>query len=399
MTTINVIVQRDAVHMCTDTTTLECDNYTVNGFMRKHTKVRFVPAVIAMRGYVMVEKEILSAIERAGISSFDELKSQLFGIVVSVCGDREAFWNSLISNAEHRPGKFNLIVAGLSETAGPQAFCISRIVEPNGNYRMNIETGDSFISPSSDRLNPAWNACSIALAEQHFNNPFVEVFVLELMKEQRRLYGMVTGGDADITTIAADGGISYRRVPVFGDKIGDRLEPGYELSDEERATSLMIAAQAVTAGKINTGDITSDSGVIGALSVKSLSIGDNAITAPKTQVLFNQVTGFNSGVSGFSISFDTTGLAGKTLCLYANFVGNVIYAGGSGISTTATLYIDGNLVSQTNAIDRTGSSIAAGGYDFVASGGPQALSVSVDWSSGPNAFMNRRTLYAVVTIR
>lgn len=109
-----------------------------------------------------------------------------------------------------------------------------------------------------------------------------------------------------------------------------------------------LAAGAVTTAKIATGAITSDSGVIGALAVKSLSIADNAATVPAVQQLGSFINIPVAGIDflSFTLSVDTNGLAGKPVQIYAHTTYKFTVAGGlSGTENTAwRLYINGSQV-------------------------------------------------------
>ena len=109
-----------------------------------------------------------------------------------------------------------------------------------------------------------------------------------------------------------------------------------------------IVAGSITAAKIGAGEITSDSGVIGALAVKSLSIADNAATVPASQTLGSDLSIGAGGTNffNFNLSVDTTGLSGKTIPIYANviFKFNCSYSGGGTQSTTFQLFINGTQV-------------------------------------------------------
>lgn len=127
-----------------------------------------------------------------------------------------------------------------------------------------------------------------------------------------------------------------------------------------------IVAGSITAAKIGTGEITSDSGVIGALALKSLSIADNAATVPSIQILAS-----NTSISGgtnffnFNLSVDTTGLSGKTIPIFASitFKFSCSYAGAGAQTTTFYLYVNGTVV------DRLDLQCVAGLYILSMSGG------------------------------
>ena len=74
----------------------------------------------------------------------------------------------------------------------------------------------------------------------------------------------------------------------------------------------------LNARAIVTGSITSASGAIGALSLKSLSLADNAVTVPVAQSVGGTLTGNNTNqnIFSFNLSVDTTGLSGKVIPIY-----------------------------------------------------------------------------------
>ncbi|QDP20657.1 phage tail protein [Bradyrhizobium cosmicum] len=127
-----------------------------------------------------------------------------------------------------------------------------------------------------------------------------------------------------------------------------------------------IVAGSILASKIAAGEITSDSGVIGALALKSLSIADNAATVPAIQILAS-----NTSISGgtnffnFNLSVDTTGLSGKTIPIFASitFKFSCSYAGAGTQTTTFYLYVNGSIV------DRLDLQCVAGLYILSMSGG------------------------------
>ncbi|MBW7968110.1 phage tail protein [Bradyrhizobium sp. BR 10289] len=110
-----------------------------------------------------------------------------------------------------------------------------------------------------------------------------------------------------------------------------------------------IVAGSITAVKIGAGELTSDSGVFGALSVKSLSIADNAVTVPVAQALASNVSGNGTSVSFFSfdLSIDTTGLSGKTIPVFVDLNAQWVSTATSG-TQSSTFWINVNGVTQTN---------------------------------------------------
>ncbi|MCW2077830.1 UNVERIFIED_ORG: hypothetical protein M2193_000005 [Bradyrhizobium japonicum] len=153
-----------------------------------------------------------------------------------------------------------------------------------------------------------------------------------------------------------------------------------------------ISAGAVTAAKIGAGEITSASGVIGALGVQSLSIADNAATVPVVQTLGSNVSGNGFGVTyfNFNLSIDTTGLSGKVIPVYANL--HAQWVNGSTGNQTSTF----NLVLNGTAVDGYTSTIASGqlalvllsgAVNITGNGGVMTVSVVAQFSGAAATYI------------
>jgi hypothetical protein len=79
----------------------------------------------------------------------------------------------------------------------------------------------------------------------------------------------------------------------------------------------MYADGTIYADALVTGTITSDSGKIGALSVKSLSIAGNAATVPNAQAYSSTITSTPTSFASFNVVVDTTGLVGASIPIWA----------------------------------------------------------------------------------
>jgi Putative phage tail protein len=158
----------------------------------------------------------------------------------------------------------------------------------------------------------------------------------------------------------------------------------------------------LAASAIVTGSITSDSGAIGALSVKALSIGDAAITVPAVQTLSSaEGAGSARTVNTVTLAIDTTGLSGKTIWILANWCGTIGY-GGTGAAPQASLIIDGATV-QTNYVTNSQDGFIAlvGAAPFTASGGTDNKTVSVSYQAAATGTpqLLQRTLWATAAKR
>ncbi|MCK1676653.1 MULTISPECIES: phage tail protein [unclassified Bradyrhizobium] len=153
-----------------------------------------------------------------------------------------------------------------------------------------------------------------------------------------------------------------------------------------------IVTGSITAAKIATGEITSASGVIGALSVQSLSIADNAATVPAVQTLGSSISIATTGTTflSFNLSVDTTGLSGKPVTIYASTTYKFTVAGGlTGTeNTTWQLLINGSQVDGfpiVMAANQTLIGSMSGAITVTGTGGVMTIPVSVRGFAGGGA--------------
>jgi hypothetical protein len=164
-----------------------------------------------------------------------------------------------------------------------------------------------------------------------------------------------------------------------------------------------IVAGTVDASRITTGTITSASGVIGALSVDSLSIKDNAVTVPVAQTTGANIfgAGFGNWVSFFSfnMSIDTTGLSGKTIVVYVSV--NSMWASGSPATETGQfrLLLNGSQVNYYQVTLPTGAAALtplSGAISITGTGGVVTVPIAAQFgSTSSNAILAGATLFAV----
>ena len=212
----------------------------------------------------------------------------------------------------------------------------------------------------------------------------------------------VTGGTVvPIFTVANVGGAP--KVAIRGDMYADGTIYGSRMVAGS-ITATEIAANTITADRLLTGTITSDSGKIGALSLKSLSIGNNAVTVPVATSYSATVGTSNVTLATFNVAVDTTGLAGQTLGLYA--IGTVV-VNSFGTSNTWTSYLQMTLPSPTNVqIAQTTnvngiSHTLSYNHSFTADGGVMNFSVSLIAAAAfaAGGFTATGSLYALATKR
>ena len=215
--------------------------------------------------------------------------------------------------------------------------------------------------------------------------------------------GVGGGAAVPIFTVASVGGVN--KVALRGDMYvdgtiaGSAMVTGSLTATQIAAhtiTATQIAANTITANEIATGTITSASGVIGALSVQSLSIAGQAVIVPAVQVLTAPATG--SGVSSLTISINTVGLAGQAVTIFVQWLATAGASGAtSGYATSAALFANGVQIGQGGvSIDNfttiNTSLTVFGVYSYTASGGVDNIPIRVDVGGGVN--VSYRALFA-----
>jgi hypothetical protein len=198
-----------------------------------------------------------------------------------------------------------------------------------------------------------------------------------------------------------NGGAGFSNFVVVADKFQVQL-PGYNGSAPVPVFGTGLVGGVPSVGingnlfvdgslyarSIVAGQLTSDSGVFGALSVKSLSIGDNAITAT--------VVGTSSGNSGsgtyvnatnFGMGIDTTGLAGKVISVLITFSGQQGTSGSS--NWYAAIGVNGGIIAGPFGGSTFQPSFSVQGvYSFTASGGYDTFSVQGFWNGQSGMSLN-----------
>lgn len=230
-------------------------------------------------------------------------------------------------------------------------------------------------------------------------------------------WGVSVGVDGVITgSIRIDGGASWSAVTIRADKFqiqltgfnGDApLLPftvgtvngvpavginGANMYLDGTLNARAIVAGSITAAKIGAGEITSDSGVIGALAVKSLSIADNAATVPAVQTLGSNVNGNGSNVLFFSfnLSIDTTGLSGKIIPIYANMHAQWVNGTTGNQSSEFVLFLNGSAVDGYTSTVGSGQLalvLLSGSINVTGTGGTVSVSIQGRFSGAAATYI------------
>lgn len=227
-------------------------------------------------------------------------------------------------------------------------------------------------------------------------------------KFQVALPGFSGGNTVPVFTIATVGGAP--KLAFRGDMIGDGSITTQKILAGS-VTTITLAAEAVTAdkvrakslsaGQIAAGIVTSDSGLIGALGVKSLSIGDEAVIVPRVQSLPAAFGGLGTSNS-ISVSIDTTGLAGKTITIFASWMSQISNVVPSQFNN-ASIYVNNVLIAPGSqslpAAGSINSWVITGLYSYPASGGVDVIPVRVDVNIGSQTSISNRSLIVQVVKR
>jgi hypothetical protein len=161
----------------------------------------------------------------------------------------------------------------------------------------------------------------------------------------------------------------------------------------------MYADGTIYADALVTGTITSDSGKIGALSVKSLSIAGNAVTVPNAQSFSTSINNTMATKASFTVSVNTTGLSGETLSLYA--IGTIhVDAFGTGNVLTANLKMNGSTVlSQAQSGTNSPQIVLSWNITFLGTGSTVNIPVLIEAQVLASTFTCEGSLFAIACKR
>jgi hypothetical protein len=222
----------------------------------------------------------------------------------------------------------------------------------------------------------------------------------------------VSGGAAvDVFDVLTVGGVA--KVALKGDMYATGTIAGTAVVTGS-LTATQIQANSITADRLVTGTITSASGKIGALSLDSLSIADNAATVPQFHVAASQyianVAGGYDTADTMTFTVDTTGLAGKPITINATWwavpgANNSVNSQlGARMSVNGTVLVESGRmfynVSSTNNFTVFMSLSAV--YSTTASGGVMTFTILVEGfctAAGGVGFLAGRNIGAVAAKR
>jgi hypothetical protein len=350
MTAINILRQKHAVHLISDGASYDEHQRLVSAGPKVFA-LPHINAAIGIRGPTVALPLMAHFVGHAA-SSFDGLKSQ----IVSVLKNAFGLCGTVLDRA-WSGSNFEVVVGGISQRTGPDAY----VVGCQGGEWSITDVPDIGFLPATPGTE-FYFASKMLSKVSSTDDVDPSAFGIEVIEIQRGATSRV-GSFAQLTSISSLG-IETKIIRRWQDEIGRHLDGA---------------------------TLTSCSGVIGALSVNSLSIGDNAVIVPGVALLGAAVTGNGTGqtVLTKAVVIDTTGLAGKTISAIVQFVaGQGISSGTSSWSVslaaggTSFAGISGGGTFQPNLC-------VAGLYQFTANGTPSdGFTVTVGWAAPGNMVLS-----------
>jgi hypothetical protein len=387
VTAINIMVQRDAVHILSDGASYDAEQR----FVSAGPKVFALPhinAAIGTRGPA-VALPLLAHFVGHESTSYDELKANITKVLQNVYTLTSHILTKCVFG-----GRFEVVIGGISETTGPDAYMIA--CDADGVVSPITEIPELGFMPSS--IQELHDFVTFTAMQQHAGSKVHPAdFLLQAMEIQRSArFGEYDtchiGAFAQITSIRADG-IETKILRRWSDTIGMPL--GGDAGSVFAALMALGKPRFCDPGQIRSASaclLEATAGAIDSLAVRSLNIGDNAVTVPVSQTLtpLNSTgTAGNQTAASFNVSVDTTGLAGKTFSVSA--VGVATIGINAAMSSMASISISLTINGSTAQAYSFPSGILApvmpfaGAVSITATGGVQTVPVTVLWNGGVNS--------------
>jgi hypothetical protein len=372
MTALNIVVESDAVHLFSDGASYDAEGLLVSAGPKVFA-LPHINAAIGTRGPA-IALPLLAHFVGQVATSYDGLKANIAPALQLAY----AMANEVLVKCPRR-GYFEVVIGGVSETTGPDAYSIS--CDADGVVSPITEISELGFMPGTI---PALDDLVIFaemkrhLKSLHPDLPTAEIatedFGLQALEIQRAarfsdLCGV--GSFAQVTSVRASG-ISTKILRRWDDKVGVPLG---------QDAALIASA-----------------GAIGALAVESVSIGDNAVTVPNVASVGSFLgTGVAAAIFNFNLSVDTTGLSGKSFAVY------VICNCTCGFSATtvahaASLFINGTSVQNMNFVSGQ-FFILSGTASLIATGGVMSINVTMNWNSPNSGSLGASTCFAMAVKR
>jgi hypothetical protein len=338
LTAINVLKQKDAVHLVSDGAAYDAKKRLVS-VGPKVFPLPHLNAAIGVRGPT-VALPILVHFIGHGATSYDGLKRNIVGILKQAQANARTVLGQSVAGAA-----FEVAIGGISETRGPDAYVVAcndqGVVSPLTQIN---ELGFMPSTPGVDAFIRTQNGKTIDAADFGLN-------VIELQRAAKFDGVCGVGGFAQITTVRRTG-IETKLLHRWPDQIGKPL---------------------------NDNILTSISGVIGALGVDSLSIADNAVTVPNVATIASHLgIGTGQAIFNFNLSINTTGLSGKIIPIFVSVFSSLSFTA-TNQAWDANLFINGTQVCDQSGTNGT-NYMLAGAVNITGTGSVMTVAVTQNWN-------------------
>lgn len=211
MSAINTLAKSDCVHLYTDAAIYQPDGY-LTGIGPKVRLLPHINAAMAMRGAYLGFAPIAEELSMA--PSFDVLK-ELIVPTLQACAKH---YSSLLEQCAAGP-EFEVVIAGLSENGGPNAYLVASHDRYGHAWRI-IELEGLSVTPANDAVQARIREIA---AGRDANDMDPDVDGLAILEAQRAAdAGAFVGGFAQITTIDA-AGVHSRVLRRWPDVVGEKL--------------------------------------------------------------------------------------------------------------------------------------------------------------------------------
>jgi hypothetical protein len=220
VSSVNVIRQRDAVYIVTDGAACLPDG-KLSHLTSKVVPLAHLEAAIAVRGLEAHVAMLGHAV--AGLAgSYDELKACIAPKLKELV---EAQRSDLVTRFGEHGASFDLFVAGISETTGPDSYVVaSHDLHPGIAAWSVFDPGYLCLTPQNEEL---LHAADARLSCRTWGQTWIAQIAGDIVREQRHipcLGGYMIGGFAQLTTVKA-GSIETRIIRRWPDRIGEAIAP------------------------------------------------------------------------------------------------------------------------------------------------------------------------------
>jgi hypothetical protein len=211
MTALNVVCLADSVHLVSDGAACDGDG-RLAALFHKVTPLPHLNLAIGVRG---VRAAAIMAVDTisVGATSYDDLRSRVAKILKDYLGPVAPAWEKQLGQDAL---KFEVVVAGWSESRGPAAFVMatSDLNDAHGLPAWTpVDVPGAYFSPSNEQLSADFARIQLS---------FDDATAVELVRRQRAMDRV--GSFVQLTTVRREG-IETRILKRWPDVIGKTIKP------------------------------------------------------------------------------------------------------------------------------------------------------------------------------